>query len=173
LNIGNRTKLNCCFFFSFFLSFLFFSKMHLVWLSSVVASKHLYYVGIWDEPFQTELKHDMRWTNVRIKANNSIVYNTVVDQENRIRANHVSILTGATRSQSSCIHNSIIFYPIDAKFAVEVPAYEGRLHTVWQKLSEIWVNKLKCSLLHFFLLRLFAHLTCKLAFQFGWNLVHL
>ena len=35
------------------------------------------------------------------------------------------------------IHNSVIFYPMDAKVALEVPAYQGRLHP---KFEENCVN---------------------------------
>ena len=38
------------------------------------------------------------------------------------------VLTGPAKLQFSRIHNSIIFILIDAKFAVEVPAYQGKLH---------------------------------------------
>jgi len=50
-------------------------------------------------------------------------------QENGTHTNYVSALTGATKSGFSRIHWSVIFYLIDAKVAVEVPNYQGRLHT--------------------------------------------
>jgi len=42
-----------------------------------------------------------------------------------------------TKLWFSCIHNSVIFYLMDAKVAVEVPAYQGRLQT---KCEENCVN---------------------------------
>jgi len=50
-------------------------------------------------------------------------------QENGAHENYVSILTGTTKSRSSCICNSMIFYPKNTKVAVEVPAYQKRPHT--------------------------------------------
>ena len=49
-------------------------------------------------------------------------------QENGVRANYVSILTGTTKSQFWRIRNSIIFYLKNTKVAVEVPTYQGTLH---------------------------------------------
>ena len=46
----------------------------------------------------------------------------------------VSILTGITKSQFSRTYRSMIFYPKNTKFAVEVPAYNRKLH------SEVEVN---------------------------------
>ena len=45
----------------------------------------------------------------------------------------VSILKGITKSQFSRIHNSVVFYLINPKVAVEVPAYQGRLHTKFEE----------------------------------------
>ena len=39
----------------------------------------------------------------------------------------VSISTGTTKLQFSCIHRSVTFYPKITKFAVELPAYKERL----------------------------------------------
>jgi len=47
----------------------------------------------------------------------------------------VSILTGITKSQFSRIHRSMIFYLKNTKFAVEVPAYNRKLH------SKVEVNR--------------------------------
>ena len=54
-------------------------------------------------------------------------------QENGARANYVSILTGKTKSQFSPIYNSVVFYLINPKVAVDVPAYQRRLHTKFEK----------------------------------------
>jgi len=57
-------------------------------------------------------------------------------QENRGRANYVSILlTGTTKSRFSHIRNSMIFYLKNNKVAVEVPAYQGRLLTIFEKIA--------------------------------------
>ena len=40
-------------------------------------------------------------------------------------SNYASILTGTATAQFSCIHNSMIFYPMDAKVAVEVLPSKG------------------------------------------------
>ena len=56
-----------------------------------------------------------------------------VAQENRGCANYVSILTGTTKLPFSHIHNSVIFYLINPKVAVEVPAYQRRLHTKFEE----------------------------------------
>ena len=53
-------------------------------------------------------------------------------QENRGHANYVSILTGTTKSQFSRIRNSMIFYQKKTEVAVEVPTYQGRLHTKFE-----------------------------------------
>ena len=47
-------------------------------------------------------------------------------------ATGVSILTGTTKHQFSCIHRSMTFYPKFTKFAVEVPAYKGRLDSKFE-----------------------------------------
>ena len=44
-------------------------------------------------------------------------------QENGARARYVSILPGITKSRFSHTHNSVFFYLINPKVAVEVPAY--------------------------------------------------
>ena len=41
----------------------------------------------------------------------------------------VSMLTGITKSRFSRIHRSVIFYPKNTKFAVEVRAYNRKLHS--------------------------------------------
>ena len=51
-------------------------------------------------------------------------------KEYETRANHVSILT---KLRFSYIYNSVIFYSIDANVAVEVPTYQGRLHTKFEE----------------------------------------
>ena len=54
-------------------------------------------------------------------------------QENGARANYMSILTGTTKSRFSRIHNSVVFYLINPKVAVEVPAYQRRVHTKFEE----------------------------------------
>ena len=54
-------------------------------------------------------------------------------QENGACANYVSILTGTTKSRYSRIHNSVVFYLINSKVAVEVPAYQRGLHTIFEE----------------------------------------
>ena len=87
-------------------------------------------------------------------------------QENEARENYVSILTGTTKSRISHILNSMVFYPKNTKVAVELPVYQGRLHTKFEE------NHVKCfqdmseQTFKFFLrlfLRLFAHLKKKIA----------
>ena len=56
-------------------------------------------------------------------------------QENGAHANYVSILTGTTKSRFSPIYNSVVFYLINPKVAVDVPAYQRRLHTKFEKKS--------------------------------------
>ena len=57
-----------------------------------------------------------------------------VAQENGMRANYVcEYIVRTTKSRSSRIHYSMIFYPKNTKVAVEVPAYQGRLHTKFEK----------------------------------------
>ena len=53
--------------------------------------------------------------------------------ENGAHINYVSILTGKIKSQFSRIHNSVVFYLINFKVAVEVPAYQRRLHTKFEE----------------------------------------
>ena len=104
-------------------------------------------------------------------------------QENRTRANYLSILTGTTKLQFSPIHNSVVFYLINSKVAVEVPAYQRRLHTKFEencvkRFQDMGEQTFKFfSLFFFVLLRLFAHLknccnsqTCT---PIQLNLVHL
>ena len=54
-------------------------------------------------------------------------------QENGAHTNCVSILTGTKMLQFSRIRNSMIFYLKNTKVAVEVPAYQGRLHTKFEE----------------------------------------
>jgi len=46
----------------------------------------------------------------------------------------VSILTGTTKSLFSHILNSVIFYTMDDKVAVEVPTYKGRLNIKFEDI---------------------------------------
>ena len=59
-------------------------------------------------------------------------------QENVAHVNYVSILTGTTRSQFSRIHTSMVCYLINPKVALEVPAYQRKLHTKFEE------NRAKC-----------------------------
>ena len=43
------------------------------------------------------------------------------------------VRTGITKSRFSRIHNSVVFYLINPKVAVEVSTYQGRLHTKFEK----------------------------------------
>ena len=61
-----------------------------------------------------------------------------VAQENGVCTNYVSILKGTTKLRSSHIRNYIIFYLKNTKVAVEVPAYQGKLHTKFEE------NCVKC-----------------------------
>ena len=54
------------------------------------------------------------------------------------RANYMSLSTGTTKSQFSCICNFMIFYLQNTKVAVEVLAYQGRLYTKFKG------NHMKC-----------------------------
>ena len=75
------------------------------------------------------------------------------------RTNYVSILTGTTKLRFTRIHNSMIFSPKNTKVAVEVPAYQRKLHT---KFEENRVKRFRDmseqTFEFFFLFRLFAHL---------------
>ena len=118
----------------------------------------------------------------RVYFLNALSRHTVVCRvahENRAHANYVSILTGTKKSWFSRVCNSMIFYPKNTKVAVEVPAYQGKVHT---KFEENFVKRfwdLSEQSFKFFLLifRLFAlekiTVTCKLVLQSSWNLVHL
>ena len=54
-------------------------------------------------------------------------------QENGVHAIHVSILTGTTKLHFSRILYSMIFYSKNTKVALEVPAYQGRLHIKFEQ----------------------------------------
>ena len=71
------------------------------------------------------------WSEFFFKLGHMVVCRAA--QENRACTNYVSILTGTTKSRSSRIHNSTIFYPKNIKVAVEVAAYQGRLHTKFEE----------------------------------------
>jgi len=58
-------------------------------------------------------------------------------QEYGMCTNYVSLLTETIKSQFSRIHISMIFYLIDTKVAVDVHAYQGRLHA---KFEENYTN---------------------------------
>ena len=62
----------------------------------------------------------------RLQSRHTVVCR--VAQENGAHVSYVSILTG-TKSRFSRIHNSVVFYLINPKVAVEVPIYQRRLHT--------------------------------------------
>ena len=58
----------------------------------------------------------------------------------------VSILTGRKKTQFSHLCSSVIYYWIGTKFAREVPASKGSLHTKFEEnapaISEIRANKI-------------------------------
>ena len=54
-------------------------------------------------------------------------------QENGARANYMSILTVTTKLRFSPIYSSVVFYLINPKVAVDVPVYQRRLHTKFEK----------------------------------------
>jgi len=66
-----------------------------------------------------------------------------VAKENWTQTNGVSILTGATKSRFSHICSSMIPYPNDTKFTVELASTQGRPHFIKipQAIFEIWVSK--------------------------------
>ena len=98
-------------------------------------------------------------------------------QENGARANYVSILTGTTKSWFSHIHNSVVFYLINSKVAVEVPAYLRRLHIKFEENRVKLFRDMSKQTFKFFsssfrTLEKIA-VTHKLVLQSSWNLVHL
>ena len=56
-----------------------------------------------------------------------------VTLENGAHVNYVSIVTGTIKLRFLCIHNSVVFYLINPKVAVEVPTYKRRLHTKFEE----------------------------------------
>ena len=58
------------------------------------------------------------------ESKHTIVYREA--QENRARANGVSILTRKSKSQFSRIRNSVMPYPNSTKFITELASTEGR-----------------------------------------------
>ena len=54
-------------------------------------------------------------------------------QENGAHTNYLSNLTGTTKLQFLRVRFSMIFYPKNARVVVEVPAYQGRLHTKFEE----------------------------------------
>ena len=71
----------------------------------------------------------------------------------------VNILTGTTKLRFSCIHRSMKFYLKITKFAVELPAYKGRLDSKIEvncaRRSEIRKTKILVFVLRFFLFSFF------------------
>jgi len=73
----------------------------------------------------------------------------------------------------------MIFYPKNTKVAVEVPAYQGRLHTKFEENHVKRFRDIAMSEQTFkFFLRFFCILekiavTCKFVLQSNWNLVNL
>ena len=80
-------------------------------------------------------------------------------QENGVRANGVSILTGATKSRFSRIRSSVIPNPSGTKFTVEVSSTQGKPHSKFEEdsfcHSRETSNQTFEKNLHFLLL--FAH----------------
>ena len=99
------------------------------------------------------------WTSPYIKTHGSV---SCGPRKTGRAQTGVSILTGTTKTRFSRIHRSVIFYPKITKFAVELPAYKGTLHT------KIEVNRASrfrdtseqsfifCSSFFFLLILLFA-----------------
>ena len=84
--------------------------------------------------FQHEFFQNMNYADFHSVG--QISRHTVVcreTQENRVHANYMSILTGTTKSRFSHIRNSMVFYPKNTKVTVEVPTYQWRLHTKFEK----------------------------------------
>ena len=93
-----------------------------------------------------------------------------VAQENVVRANGVSALTGITKSRFSCIYSSMMPYPNDTKFTGEA-TFKIWTRSLSHSRDMSWQNFIN---IHFFLL--FAHFAkipisraCEL--QSCWNLV--
>ena len=84
---------------------------------------------------------------------------------------YVSILTGTTKSQFSHIRSSVIFYPIDTKCVVEVPAFLGRLHTKFRKSCKPFTRYSTSGQTVFFLHK--QKINRHNLQMPGWNLLHL
>jgi len=76
----------------------------------------------------------------------------------------------------SRIYNSVVFYLINPKVAVKVPAYQGRLHTKFEENRTKHFRDMSEQTFKFFssfhTLEKIA-VTRKLVLQSSWNLVHL
>ena len=80
------------------------------------------------------------------------------------RATPVSILTGRTKTSFSHLFISVITYLIGTKFATQLPASQGSLHSKFEgiapAISEIRAAKVSIFFLRFFFFFVFSH-TCK------------
>ena len=73
------------------------------------------------------------------------------------RATPVSILTGRTKTSFSHLCTSVITYLIGTKFATQLPASQGSLHSKFEGNRSSHFRDTSCQSFVFFL-RLFAHL---------------
>ena len=62
-----------------------------------------------------------------------------------------------TKSRFSRIHNSVVFYLINPKVAVEVPAYQGRLHTKFEENRAKRFRDMSEQTFKFFFFFVFLH----------------
>jgi len=75
-------------------------------------------------------------------------------QENGVRANGVSILTGTTKSRFSHLCSSVIPHPNDTKFTVELASTQGRPDFKFKKIPQAYESAKFCKNFRFFLILL-------------------
>ena len=80
-------------------------------------------------PSPPPTQHQYSWHYLACPTRQILSRHTVVccaAQEDGACTNGVSILTGTTKSQISCIRSSVTSYPNGTKFAVELASTQGR-----------------------------------------------
>ena len=100
--------------------------MKLSWIVTKIGTRICLYTPCKCTKFQPDQNARLQVQLTLIKTHGSVLCGPRSPGRAQTR---VSIFTGTTKQQFLYIHRSVIFYLKITKFAVEVPACKGRLHT--------------------------------------------
>ena len=115
------------------------------------------------------------------KSRHTVVCRAAQENVARVKVDE-SILTGTIKSRFSRIHNSVVFYLINPKVALEVPAYQRWLRTKFEENRAKRFRDMSEQTFKFFFFVFFSSsfrtlekidISHKPVLQSSWNLVHL